>query len=771
MASSQGDRGMAARLLLAAALTLAGAGAGVAAVLATSDSGLIRATGGAAGGAAGLGAAVWADTAKHRRETAAAARRERDRVLDPVISEPAHDRSVLGLLLATRQSAAPFRSRTADLAWLQTWCDNPGSHPVALVTGPAGVGKTRLATQFATTRPAPWATGWLHPRTGTTALNAIRACPDPALILIDDADTSPDAPALLASMAGTTGPTRVRVLLLTRSAEALAQAARQLPEMSRWIIAPANLPVHLISPFGSAADHARWFGEAARAYAAARHTPPPDLPEATATADTTSADEPMLAVQAKALLAVLDTERRRPGQPVAQALPFDRVAEALFDHEQRRWEQTAQQPGRGLTDLAAVVQQRAIATLMLASAASEDQAITALQVIPDLADAPAERLARIARWAFDLYPPGPVRLQPAMLAEWFLITQLTTAPSLARHLPGLARPHLPALLILLAHASDHMPAGILLFARLIKTDPASLAAPGADAALTASTAQPLLDAALAEQVTATHWSPGALTELNRHLLEGTLPRTRAAVSAVLVDHARETGTREDLANALNSYGLSLSELGRHRDALATLEDALALWRPLAAANPAHKPNLARALDSYGTSLRDLGRHADALAAKRKALALLQRLAAANPADEPDLAHTLGCYGASLSIRGRHWGALAAQKEALALWRRLAAANPAHQPDLADTLGCYGASLRNLGQQSEALAYDREALELYARLADSYPDLYEKTYQHHLSQLRRTYDLQGNHAASINLLLRRHTKNNDQTSKSSATAGK
>lgn len=245
-------RGAAGRVVLVAALTLAGAGAGAAAVLAVSGSGLIR----AAGGAAGLGSAVWADAARQRREAVDAAVRARGLVLDPVVSEPAQDRSVLGLLLPTRESAAPFRGRVADLAWLQAWCDAPDSHPVALVTGRGGAGKTRLVTQFAVTRPPPWAAGWLHPGRGASALAAVGACGDPALILVDDADASPDAVALLGDLAGQPRGAPVRVVLIARTAGALAQVAGQLPEAARWLIAPENLPVHTAGPFGSTDDHA-----------------------------------------------------------------------------------------------------------------------------------------------------------------------------------------------------------------------------------------------------------------------------------------------------------------------------------------------------------------------------------------------------------------------------------------------------------------------------------------------------------------------------------
>ena len=382
-----------------------------------------------------------------------------------------------------------------------------------------------------------------------------------------------------------------------------------------------------------------------------------------------------------------------------------------------------------------------------------------------------------------------------MLAEWFLITQLASVPELASHLDDLAGHHVPALLTLLAHASDHMPAAVPLYARLIQADPAGRVTAGADAALTASAARPRLDAALAAVVTSTRWSPGALASLNRHLPEGTLPRTRAAVAAATVDHARETGTPEHLAEALNSYGASLADLGRHRDALAakkrrwpctgtgrrqprpparprqraeqlrhrpdrpgtapgragrqergagpvpgpgrrqprpparprqraeqlrrqpadlgrhreTLaaeEEALALYRDLAAANPAHQPALASALNSYGISLTDLGRHRDALAAEEEALALYRDLAAANPAHQPALARALNNYGDSLTDLGRHRDALAAEEEALALYRDLAAANPAHQPALASALNSYGVSLRDLGRHRDALAASR-----------------------------------------------------------------
>jgi tetratricopeptide (TPR) repeat protein len=544
----------------------------------------------------------------------------------------------------------------------------------------------------------------------------VHACGDPTLILIDDADTGSDTAVLLADLASRPPATQVRVLLITRTADALAPVADQLPDSARRIITPGNLPVLPIGAFGSADDHARWFGEAVRAYAIARHTPPPDLPTITATSGTRAPDEPILTIQAQALLTVLDTERRRLPYLDVHSLPFAQIAEALFAHEQRHWQQAAQHPGWGLADLTATVQRRAIAALMLSGAATESDAVVALRAVPDLADATAERLAGIARWAFHLYPAGPVWVQPDMLAEWFLITQLTSAPELASRLTDLAGHHHTALLTLIAHASDHMSAAIPLYVRLIQADPVGLAAAGADAALTASTARPLLDAALAALIPGPRWSPDTLADLDRHLPKGTLPRTRLAVSATAVQCARDGGTSQDRARTLLRHGPNLRELGLAQEALAVYDEVLSLYRDLAAVDSADRPGLAEALRGYCAVLWDLGRHREGLIAYEETLSQCRDLAATDPAHQPALAKALFGYGATLWGLGRHREALAAYEESLGLYQDLVAADAAHRPDFARVMNGYANGLQNLGRLREALAAGEETVALYRDLA-------------------------------------------------------
>jgi len=703
------------RLVAGAALVLAGAGAGLAATLAT-GAWWARGLGGAVGGLAGLAAALWVDHAHQLRD----ARDVRDEILDPVVSEAGQDDSVFALLVATC-AIAPFRGRAAELAQLDRWCDDPRAHPVLVITGPAGVGKTRLVTEFASRRP-DLVPGWLHRESGAQAVTAVRACHDPAVILVDDADERPDLNSLLEDLAAGPDGSPMRVVLISRAADPRAQIRSRLEDRYRWILGDQT-PVLSVGTFGNQDDQVRWFREAVRAYAAARRTPPPDLPGILSRGITAVAEEPILALQAQALLAVLNCEAGRPWRAGAGMAPFEEIARALFAHEQARWHQVVARPEWGLTDLTPAIQERAVAALVISGAADESQAVAALRRVADLADARTERLANIGRWAGHLYPhepPWPIRIQPDMLAEWFAVTQLTTHPELAEMYGGMDPEHSAVLLMLLAHASDHIPQAARLFADLIAGDIIGLARPAIVAARTATKGQRLLDTAIASLITQANWTPDSLNALNSELPHGLLPRTHAAITAALVASARGSGVSEHLASMLRHLGLHLRDLGCPQEAVAATEEALALYRELAAANPAHQPELAATLTSLGLHLSNLGRPQEALAATEEALGLWRELAAANPAHQPGLAGTLQHVGIDLRDLGCPQEAVAATEEALGLWRELAAAHPAHQPDLAATLQTLGAYLRLLGRPQEALAATEEVLALYRELAAANP---------------------------------------------------
>ncbi|HET7247129.1 MAG TPA: hypothetical protein VFJ07_20075, partial [Streptosporangiaceae bacterium] len=89
---------------------------------------------------------------------------------------------------------------------------------VRLVTGPGGVGKTRLSVELcAQLDPARWRCVRVGDGEETLALvTARRGWPGPVLLVVDYAETRIGLGGLLRAVAADAGP--VRVLLLARSA-------------------------------------------------------------------------------------------------------------------------------------------------------------------------------------------------------------------------------------------------------------------------------------------------------------------------------------------------------------------------------------------------------------------------------------------------------------------------------------------------------------------------------------------------------------------------
>ena len=104
---------------------------------------------------------------------------------------------------------------------------------------------------------------------------------------------------------------------------------------------------------------------------------------------------------------------------------------------------------------------------------------------------------------------------------------------------------------------------------------------------------------------------------------------------------------------MNNLGIHYANLGRHHDALPPTEEAVTLYRDLAADNPAHLPNLAMALSNLGNHYAELGRYADALPPTEEAVTLYRDLAADNPAHRPNLAMALNNLGNRYANLGRY----------------------------------------------------------------------------------------------------------------------
>ncbi len=553
------------------------------------------------------------------------------------------------------------------------------------------------------------------------------------MILVDDADGRADLVALLDALAEKYTNPATRVVLLARAGASLvASLTSRLETRHEWIVARA--PDMDLQPQGGRADWDRWFGEAVTAFAAVLNVPVPDLP-ALSHEDWLDANQPILVMQAQALLAVLGAR----GEGDSRKLSFGQVADALMKYEKRRWRATAATwswPSGGPPS--EEVQERSIAALVLLGSGGDGEAEQIVSKVAELRDAVAERLSAITSWISALYSPGPggrSRIRPDMVGEWFVVSQLTDHPALAESLrDGLTDAQAARALAFLARAADRMESASKLFDDFASGDLSRRILAAAQAAATGEVGRYLLDAIVAEQIrSADGWTIDQLSGLDRLIPGHVLLLTHVAISTLIVRLSRAVALdnlaahQADLAGALKTLGYYLGEVGRYQDALAATGEAVTIYRALAEDNlTAHRTDLARALNNLGGWLRRVGRYQDALAAAEELVTFHRGLAEDNPAaHQADLAGALNNLGVGLDEVGRYQDALAATEEAVTIRRALAEDNPAaHQAALGTALNNLGNRLDRAGRYQDALAATEEAVTIRRALAEDNPAAYQ-----------------------------------------------
>jgi tetratricopeptide (TPR) repeat protein len=207
----------------------------------------------------------------------------------------------------------------------------------------------------------------------------------------------------------------------------------------------------------------------------------------------------------------------------------------------------------------------------------------------------------------------------------------------------------------------------------------------------------------------------------------------------------------DLALSLTGFSRILSGLGHREEALTASQEAVDIRRRLAAMRPdAILPDLATSLSNLGVTLSNLGRREEGLAASQESVDIRRRLAAARPdAVLPDLAWSLNNLGAGLSNLGRPEEALVASQEAADIYRRLAATRPdAFLPDLAWSLNNLGVLISHLGRPEKALAASQEAVDIHRRLAGMRPDAFLPDLARSLNNISVGHANLGHHEESL-----------------------
>ncbi|HEV7651065.1 MAG TPA: trypsin-like peptidase domain-containing protein [Actinophytocola sp.] len=314
------------------------------------------------------------------------------------------------MMLRADAEVVPFHGREDTLAKLAQWCadDLPGP-AAAVLTGPGGQGKTRLARELMVRlRRLGWVAGEIRGRPERAFLEReLRPVQYPLLLVVDYAETRPELVRDLRS-ATERAAHPVRLLLLARSGGRWQDTTGGAVDETR---------LHALSPDPAGREHA--FRAAARGLAQrmAEVTDRPDV-DWPALAETVPAARPgadpgaetALTVQMSALVALL-----RHGQDAEPDAP---VEKQLLFHERRYWLESA--AGKEIGKRAATLLGPAVAAAVLCPARHKKEAReTVARVLPHEQDWVVTEIAGLLP---DLYPPSDGshwgRLEPDRLAEY-----------------------------------------------------------------------------------------------------------------------------------------------------------------------------------------------------------------------------------------------------------------------------------------------------------------------------------------------------------------
>jgi tetratricopeptide (TPR) repeat protein len=663
-------------------------------------------------------------------------------------------------LLDPRRGLVAFTGREHELAGLLAWCQDGSPRGVRLVTGPGGVGKTRLSVELCG-RLDP--DGWRCVRVGDrqeefAVATARRGWPGRLLLVVDYAETRIGLSRLLRAVAADAGP--VRVLLLARSAGEWWDRLREGEPAVRTLLAKADGDEPLRATVSDELSNADLVRAAVPVFAGALGMSVPER----VMVDTEPGVVRVLDLHAAALVAVLQSAGMK--EPVRVSVSD--VLNELLGHETRFWEGTAQWRGllAGPTGMDTTSLRHIVAAGALLGAASQDEAVALLRRVPG-----AVASLQVARWLRELYPPehrvdhdGAAdwlgTLIPDRLAELLVVKELTDSPELAEECLSRLdeRQALRAVTLLGRAATDQQEAAEVLLKRVLPLLEKVVAGLPADVGLLTviSDAIPYPSTALAEadlaitrrildalpagnpglQARWLNWLGTALAQTGR--FAESLPAKQEAVRIRRELAVGDPGRyRADLAGSLADLGAFFSRLGRQDTAFAFMQEAAEIWRELAAAVPGrYRADLARSLANLGACLRELGRQDSALPVIQEAMRLWRPLAAALPDRYlPDLAGTLLNLGIAFLESGRQPEALAVTQEAVQIYRELARTDlDRHLPDLAHSLTSLGVVFTGLGRQPEAVPVTQEAVRIRRDLADRYPGRYRADLTNSLANL-------------------------------------
>lgn len=279
-------------------------------------------------------------------------------------------------LLDPRRGVVEFTGRTGELASLIAWCEQDTAPRVRLLTGPGGVGKTRLALQLAgCVRELGWRSEWVGVGQEADIVSRVGAARSGrVLLMIDYAETRAGLSSLIRAAAQYRGP-GLRVLLLARSAGQWWDQLGSAEPGVRELVSAAGPDGTPVAP---AVSHELTDDQIVRQaiprFADALAVDPPRRVEIVLRPGRAR----ILELHGAALVAVLDSVRQ-PADSVIRVRISD-VMDELLRHEARFWLGSARTQGilDGSSGLTTSMVRQAVAVSCLIGASDEDEALQLL---------------------------------------------------------------------------------------------------------------------------------------------------------------------------------------------------------------------------------------------------------------------------------------------------------------------------------------------------------------------------------------------------------
>ncbi|WP_369265769.1 hypothetical protein [Streptomyces sp. R35] len=574
------------------------------------------------------------------------------------------------MLLRPEYGVVPFLGRKSELDELMAWCTSGEQAAVRLLAGQAGAGKTRLAAELcdAMARQS-WTAGFLSGDGSPKVLDRLRERGDPVLAVLDYGDTHTGLHELLSRLdapEGTAPPTRLLVLARNRKtwSRRIREAASHIP------VVQADLAPLVVTREARRDAHASAAAAFAARLGAAASVSAGRMPQ--------MGTQPILVLHMSALLQVLDNDsavRHGVGDEDTRRV----IVRSVLDRESSYWSRSSAAAGLSIDD---ELLRRVVTSVALFGAQKEVHTAQLLRTIPDLADASAERLHTMARWALSFFPTADTTgvahdteiLQPDLLLEQLVSDTLVDCPTMLESLATVPPESAERAWLILDRACTSDARLIVFIEQVLRSAPVGMLRSLVSVAERSE--GPLQDVFLKVMAGMSEGDApdrAAMLELAESIPVRSVVLQDAGITLwrKAIDSARESDG-PSVADLLNRLAVRLSKIGRRSEAADTSVEALSAVRENATAgDPSPTRLLAEQLLQTAERLKDGAREWDSVGILDEAREIVEADSDEDPAWRIGmLADTLPKLSRLSAALGRGEDAKRYATAQLALLRRL-----------------------------------------------------------------------------------------------------